>query len=136
MFRPDALRQLARHFDDATIGGVCGRLVFVKPGEQNPDAEGSYWSFETKLKLLESALGSCLGANGAIYAIRPALWWNELPSNTIVDDFVIGMKVREYGARLLRQCAEPLQVYEIHRWVRGGLYEDELGVVLDRVGPR
>jgi cellulose synthase/poly-beta-1,6-N-acetylglucosamine synthase-like glycosyltransferase len=101
MFRADALRKLVRHFVDPGIGGVCGRLVFVKPGEENPEAEGAYWGFETKLKTWESSLDSCLGANGAVYAIRPELFWNALPPNTVVDDFVIGMKVREKGYRMV-----------------------------------
>jgi cellulose synthase/poly-beta-1,6-N-acetylglucosamine synthase-like glycosyltransferase len=56
---------------------------------------------ETKLKIWESTLDSCLGANGAIYAIRPELFWRDIPDNTIVDDLVIGMKVREQGFRML-----------------------------------
>lgn len=101
MFAPDALRKLVRRFSDPGIGGVCGRLVFVKPGRENPEEEGAYWGLETRLKRWEAALDSCLGANGAIYAIRPELFWSELPSNTVVDDFVIGMKVREQGWRVV-----------------------------------
>jgi cellulose synthase/poly-beta-1,6-N-acetylglucosamine synthase-like glycosyltransferase len=56
---------------------------------------------ETRLKTWESEIDSCLGANGAIYAIRPGLFWYEIPENTIVDDLVIGMKVREQGFRML-----------------------------------
>ena len=98
MFAPDALKKLARHFCDARIGGVCGRLVFHGPQAQTD--EGPYWKLETFLKTRESRLDSCLGANGAIYAIRHALW-PAIPNNTFVDDFVIGIKVREQGARVL-----------------------------------
>jgi cellulose synthase/poly-beta-1,6-N-acetylglucosamine synthase-like glycosyltransferase len=102
MFAPDALRKLVRPFCDAAVGGVCGRLVFVdRAGGENPAQEGAYWRMETKLKELESRLDSCLGANGAIYAIRPELFWDEIPPNTIVDDLVIGMKLRERGWRML-----------------------------------
>lgn len=97
-FRPDALRHLVRHFREPHVGGVCGRLQFKSTtgGE-----ELTYWNLETALKQSESILDSCLGANGAIYAIRPALFWHDIPSSTIVDDFVIGMKVREAGFRML-----------------------------------
>jgi cellulose synthase/poly-beta-1,6-N-acetylglucosamine synthase-like glycosyltransferase len=54
---------------------------------------------------MESALDSCLGANGAIYAIRQGLFWSDIPSNTIIDDFVIGMKVREQGYRMVYEPA-------------------------------
>jgi cellulose synthase/poly-beta-1,6-N-acetylglucosamine synthase-like glycosyltransferase len=98
LFAPDALRKLARHFSDARIGGVCGRLLFH--GEKSETDEGPYWKLETYLKTRESALDSCLGANGAIYAIRKSCWPG-IPDNTFVDDFVIGMRVREQGVRVV-----------------------------------
>jgi cellulose synthase/poly-beta-1,6-N-acetylglucosamine synthase-like glycosyltransferase len=98
MFAKDALRKLVAPFAEPHVGGVCGRLVFVRDGStDNPAEEGAYWKLETCLKTRESQLDSCLGANGAIYAIRPHLFWNAIPENTIVDDFVIGMKIREQG---------------------------------------
>jgi cellulose synthase/poly-beta-1,6-N-acetylglucosamine synthase-like glycosyltransferase len=98
MFAPDALRKLARHFAGPRIGGVCGRLVLH--GETSETDEGPYWKLETYLKTRESALDSCLGANGAIYAIRKSCW-PSIPDNTFVDDFVIGMRVREQGVRVI-----------------------------------
>lgn len=41
-----------------------------------------------------------LGANGAIYAIRKSLYW-PIPSHTIVDDFLIGMRVHQSGYQFL-----------------------------------
>lgn len=98
-FDPDALLRLVAHFGDERVGGVCGRLVLREHDGSDTD-EGLYWHWETRLKILESRLDSCLGANGAIYAIRRELFWNEIPESTIVDDFVIGMKVREQGRRV------------------------------------
>ncbi|OVE74141.1 hypothetical protein BVX94_01410 [bacterium B17] len=76
---------------------------------RNLAPEGFYWRWETTLKMAESQLDSCLGANGAIYAIREELFWKEIPDNTVVDDFVIGMKVREQGFRMIY---EPLAIAE------------------------
>ncbi|HTS19104.1 MAG TPA: glycosyltransferase family 2 protein [Verrucomicrobiae bacterium] len=98
MFAKDALQQLARHFANPRIGGVCGRLVLH--GDSSGTDEGPYWKLETYLKIRESALDSCLGANGAIYAIRKSCW-PRIPDNTLVDDFVIGMRVRERGLRII-----------------------------------
>ena len=98
LFAPDALQKLARHFRDPRIGGVCGRLLFH--GRTSETDEGPYWKLETYLKTRESALDSCLGANGAIYAIRKS-YWPIIPDNTFVDDFVIGMRVREQGVRVV-----------------------------------
>jgi cellulose synthase/poly-beta-1,6-N-acetylglucosamine synthase-like glycosyltransferase len=120
-FAGDALRQLCAPFSDPEIGGVCGKLSFKKAvgGETE---ENVYWRIENWLKARESALDSCLGANGAIYAIRSALFWDEIPTNTIIDDFVIGMKVRErnyrlvYEPRALAVEALPLRIAE--EWKR------------------
>jgi len=113
MFAPDALQKLARHFADRKIGGVCGRLVLH--GENSETDEGPYWKLETYLKARESAVDSCLGANGAIYAIRKSCWPG-IPDNTFVDDFVIGMRVREQGLRVIYDT-EAVAVEELPRSV-------------------
>ena len=83
--------------------------------------EGRYWELENWMKERESALDSCLGANGAIYAMRRELFWEEIPDNTIIDDFVLGMKVREQGPRFVY---EPLALAmeelpeQAHEWTR------------------
>ena len=100
MFAPDALRLLVAPFVDPAVGGVCGRLV-LEHGSAGKTDERAYWDTESRLKEAESQLDSCLGANGAIYAIRANLFPRDIPDNTIVDDFVIGMKVREQGLRML-----------------------------------
>jgi cellulose synthase/poly-beta-1,6-N-acetylglucosamine synthase-like glycosyltransferase len=110
-FAPDALRRLAEPLGDVSVGGVCGRLVFeprtkdgTGGGADRADAgsdERSYWRWESRLKQLESRTDSCLGANGGIYAVRRECFWPDFPGNTIVDDFVIGMKVREQGKRMV-----------------------------------
>jgi cellulose synthase/poly-beta-1,6-N-acetylglucosamine synthase-like glycosyltransferase len=120
-FAPDTLRRLTAPFADPRVGGVCGRLVFRRRADGATQEEG-YWSIETRLKTAESRLDSCLGANGAIYAMRMDCFWPDLPDNTIVDDFVIGMKVREQGWRFVyepRACAwEDLPVRVEQEWTR------------------
>lgn len=124
MYAPDALRKLVRHFSDARIGGACGRLLFH--GEKSETDEALYWKLETYLKTRESGLDSCLGANGAIYAIRKSCW-PVIPDNTFVDDFVIGMRVREQGLRVVYDCEAvateelpPLVSHEMTRRIRIG----------------
>jgi glycosyltransferase involved in cell wall biosynthesis len=99
LFERSAIKNLARHFDDATVGGVVGRLVLVDP-EWGSNADGMYWKFENFLKGCEGKLGAVLGANGGIYAIRRELF-RPIPANTILDDFLIGMRIHETGRRLL-----------------------------------
>ncbi len=113
-FRPDTLLHLLRPFHDPRVGGVCGRLLLQPRNESEAGphvagsptdlpslAESRYWRLENWLKERESRLDSCLGANGAIYAMREELFWKDLPDNTIVEDFVLGMKVRERGFRMV-----------------------------------
>jgi cellulose synthase/poly-beta-1,6-N-acetylglucosamine synthase-like glycosyltransferase len=103
-FARDALRLLCAPFDDPAVGGVCGKLSLVAtPGLKTE--EGAYWRLETWLKTRESAIDSCLGANGAIYAIRRELFWKDIPANTIIDDFVIAMKVREQNYSVIYEPA-------------------------------
>lgn len=97
-FEPDAIQHLVTPLQDKSVGGVCGRLIFTHDHQQ---PEQTYWSMETKLKWIESDIDSCLGANGAIYAVKPECFWWDLPAQTIIDDFLIGMKVREAGLRML-----------------------------------
>lgn len=134
-FADNALEKLLAHFTDPRTGGVCGRLVFVQPdaspafimeqqacahGDKSP--ENRYWRWETGLKERESRLDSCLGANGAIYAIRRELFPSGIPDNTIVDDFVIGMNIREQGFKMVYEPAaiacEQLPVKVEHEWRR------------------
>lgn len=125
-FEQNVVRRLVSHFSDPGVGGVCGRLVLLDGSGAETD-EGVYWRWETTLKTMESAIDSCLGANGAIYAIRAGLFWREIPDETIIDDFVIGMKVRERGFRMVYDpeavAGEDLPVTvedEWHRRVRIG----------------
>jgi cellulose synthase/poly-beta-1,6-N-acetylglucosamine synthase-like glycosyltransferase len=89
---PSALRCLVRWFQDPRVGVVCGRLVLVDP-LTGRNVDGLYWKYETFLKRCENRLGALLGANGAIYAIRRALY-EPIPEGTIVDDFVIPLRAK------------------------------------------
>jgi len=99
MFRPEAVRKLAGHFTDPDIGAVCGELV-LETEERSEPVESAYWRYEVTLKFLESRLDSVLGANGAIYALRRRLF-PQVPSHLITDDFVIPMKVKSQGYRVV-----------------------------------
>jgi cellulose synthase/poly-beta-1,6-N-acetylglucosamine synthase-like glycosyltransferase len=95
-----ALKAMLRHFEDPTVGGVCGRLVLVSDRQKLQDAERAYWGFESRIKELESHLYSTIGANGGLYAIRKSLFV-PLPPDTIIDDFVVSMNLLQMGSRLV-----------------------------------
>lgn len=99
MMAPDAVRKLVKPFRDPKVGGVCGELVLTDP-TTGQNVDGIYWRFENFIKRSEGRLGALLGVNGAIYAIRKDLY-EPIPTNTIVDDFLIGMSVHRRGYRLI-----------------------------------
>jgi cellulose synthase/poly-beta-1,6-N-acetylglucosamine synthase-like glycosyltransferase len=106
-FAPDALRQLVAPFANPAVGGVSGELLL--DAEEDPTdtdsasvAEGvtMYWRYEKTLRRLESAVGSTLGATGAIYALRRSLW-QPLPVDTILDDVLAPMRAVLAGYRVV-----------------------------------
>jgi cellulose synthase/poly-beta-1,6-N-acetylglucosamine synthase-like glycosyltransferase len=99
LFAPDAIRLLVRHFADPTVGVVCGALRFRGTGDFK-QTEGVYWRYETMLRLMEARLGATLTASGAIYAIRGDCY-RPLTPEDVIDDFVIPMRVRKLGYRVV-----------------------------------
>jgi cellulose synthase/poly-beta-1,6-N-acetylglucosamine synthase-like glycosyltransferase len=90
-----AIRALARRFRDPDVGAVVGRLG-IDPAGGGRAEEGVYWRYETLLKYYEGRNGCVLGANGGLYAIRRLLF-SPLPADTIVDDFVIPVRIAMRG---------------------------------------
>lgn len=95
---PGALRALVRRFEDPRVGAVCGHLR-LEPSGTGGEQEGLYWRLESLLKLYEGRRGMVVGANGGIYAVRKALF-QPLPEGTVVDDFVIPMRILAHGYRV------------------------------------
>jgi cellulose synthase/poly-beta-1,6-N-acetylglucosamine synthase-like glycosyltransferase len=94
-----ALKALVRHFQDPAVGAVCGRLQLYNPRRAEFE-ESAYWKYESWLKAMEGRQGAVVGANGGLYAIRRADY-RPLPASTIVDDFVIALRLLEQGQRVL-----------------------------------
>ena len=125
MYDRDALLKLARNFADPEVGCVTGEARYLSGGRNAADVgERVYWDYEIQIKRLETALGSMVGGDGAIYAIRRPLW-RELPSNAI-NDFLnpvtdrrgrLARRVRA-GGRLLRRNRRRHRAREYRRRVR------------------
>jgi cellulose synthase/poly-beta-1,6-N-acetylglucosamine synthase-like glycosyltransferase len=64
------------------------------------DGVGLYWRYEKQLRRLESAVGSTLGATGAIYALRRSLY-RPLPEDTVLDDVLTPMRAVLAGYRVV-----------------------------------
>src|SRR5438552_3348976 len=61
---------------------------------------GFYWRYEKHIRSMESRVDSTIGATGAIYAIRRALF-EPIPDDTILDDVVIPLRIIRRGYRAL-----------------------------------
>jgi cellulose synthase/poly-beta-1,6-N-acetylglucosamine synthase-like glycosyltransferase len=100
MYAPDTLRMLARNFSDPAVGYVTGRLVY---GRNADSAVGvgcrAYMAYEDLLRRSETSLGSIIGVNGGVDAVRRNLFSpmrdDQLP------DFVLPLDVVRRGYRVV-----------------------------------
>jgi len=98
MYERDALRKLVRNFGDETVGYVTGEARYFKNRDAAADVgERAYWNYEIQMKRLETSLGSMVGGDGAIYAIRKSLW-QSLPEDAI-NDFLNPLQIVAAGWR-------------------------------------
>jgi len=105
-----ALRCLVERFSDRTIGFVTGRTEYTPAaGDGSLCPAGLYTRIEGLTKALEGRIGSCVGADGAIFAIRKSLY-QPLDASDI-NDLVIPVKIVEQGYRGVMApgafCIEP-----------------------------
>jgi cellulose synthase/poly-beta-1,6-N-acetylglucosamine synthase-like glycosyltransferase len=61
---------------------------------------GLYWQYEKQIRRDEAAIGSTMGATGAMYAMRRSLW-QPLPPDTILDDVLAPMRCVLAGFRVV-----------------------------------
>ena len=73
------LRLLMENFADPEVGGVSGELMLGDPASgETGRGMGLYWRIEKRVRELESASGSVVGATGALYAVT---------ARTVVEPF-------------------------------------------------
>ena len=98
MFAPDMLRHLVKNFYDPTIGAVSGWTKYRNP-DSGEETTCLYAKLGKNTKLNESIVSSCVGADGAIFAIRKELYV-PLGANDI-NDFIIPLNVIKQGKRVI-----------------------------------
>lgn len=111
LIQKEALKRLIAHFDDPRVGGVCGSYRFdTDDSSLRGITEKFYWRYETFLKECESRVHSSIGAHGAFYGFRRALF-KPLSKKAINDDFILPMQIIRKGYRVLY---EPQATVEEH----------------------
>jgi cellulose synthase/poly-beta-1,6-N-acetylglucosamine synthase-like glycosyltransferase len=100
----EACLRISQHYFDGSVGGVAGeKKVILLNNEQNQNAassEGIYWKYESILKKLDSDFFTVVGAAGELFSIRKDLY-QAVPSEVILDDFIISMKIAQQGFRII-----------------------------------
>jgi len=96
-FDPGAVRALCGALADPLAGAACGRLVLETAVNAPATPEAVFWDRETSVKEAEGRLGICLGANGAIYAVRRADAAPIPGDTTWMDDFLIPLGAARRG---------------------------------------
>ncbi len=90
MFPPDLLLKVVQNFADPDIGMVTGWTKYHKAGG-GEETTGLYAKFEKWSKVHESLVSSCVGADGAVFAIRRSLY--KPLQDFDINDFVIPLDV-------------------------------------------
>jgi cellulose synthase/poly-beta-1,6-N-acetylglucosamine synthase-like glycosyltransferase len=94
----DAVRAMVSKFADPQVGCVGGRLEYVSDVDNMTGSGGeAYWSYEMRLRMGESSLGSLIGVSGCLYAVRKSAYRPIDPE--LISDFAIAMKIQELGLR-------------------------------------
>lgn len=100
IYAPTTVRSLVRNFSDPSVGYATGRMVYTNPARTAVgEGSGSYMSYENLLRKLETRLGSIVGVDGGVDAIRRELYAPMRPDQ--LPDFVLPLTVVERGKRVV-----------------------------------
>ena len=100
LYEADAILKLLANFKDPAVGYVTGKMIYVNPdGSVTGDGCSAYMRYENRLRALETAIGSVVGVDGGIDAVRKSLYRpmraDQLP------DFVLPLDVIAQGYRVV-----------------------------------
>ncbi|MCP4748619.1 MAG: glycosyltransferase family 2 protein [Desulfobacteraceae bacterium] len=101
IYASDALKFLVRNFHRKNIGYITGKMIYTTSTGKSGSAEGcsAYMRYENALRELESRIGSVVGVDGGIDAVRKSLY--EPMSADQLPDFILPLKVVKQGFRVI-----------------------------------
>jgi cellulose synthase/poly-beta-1,6-N-acetylglucosamine synthase-like glycosyltransferase len=99
LYEPAAIQHLTAAFSDPSVGYVTGRLIYEDPGGTATGAgSGLYMRYENWLRQLETRVGSVVGVNGGIDAVRRELYSPMRAEH--LPDFVLPLRIVAGGFRV------------------------------------
>lgn len=100
LYDPQALKALISNFADPEVGYATGKMIYVNPdGTMVGDGCSAYMKYENFLRGVETGLGSVVGVDGGIDAMRKNLYRSMNADQ--LPDFVQPLKVVEQGFRVV-----------------------------------
>lgn len=100
IYSKSALKELVSNFSDPTVGYVTGKMVYVNgDGSVTGDGCSAYMKYENWLRGVETSIGSIVGVDGGIDAVRKRLFSPMQPDQ--IPDFILPLKVIEKGYRVV-----------------------------------
>jgi cellulose synthase/poly-beta-1,6-N-acetylglucosamine synthase-like glycosyltransferase len=99
LYHFNVVRNIVRNFADPKVGCVTGesRYEVDEHAAHSTASENLYWRYELAIKKMESRIGSLVGGDGAIYAIRKSLFRPMRPED--LSDFVNPLQIVTQGYR-------------------------------------
>jgi len=98
LYATDAIRKIVRNFVDPEVGYVTGKMIYTNPdGSTIGDGCSAYMKYENVLREYETRVGSVVGVDGGIDAMRKQIH-SQLNADQL-PDFVQPLKVVEQGYR-------------------------------------
>jgi cellulose synthase/poly-beta-1,6-N-acetylglucosamine synthase-like glycosyltransferase len=100
IYEKSALKSILTNFADSEVGYVSGKMVYVNnDGNMIGDGCSAYMKYENFLRKCETRIGSVVGVDGGIDAVRKGLY---KPMNSDqLPDFVLPLSVVEQGSRVV-----------------------------------
>lgn len=100
IYDKDALHKLLQNFSDQSVGYVTGKMVYVNPdGSTIGDGCSAYMKYENLLRSYETLMGSIVGVDGGIDAVRKSLY-SSMKADQL-PDFILPLTMVEQGYRVI-----------------------------------
>lgn len=100
MYERNTIRELISGFADPSVGYITGRMAYTNPDRSGiGEGSGIYMRYENWLRNLETKLGSVVGVDGGVDAIRRELY-RPMRSDQL-PDFVLPLSIIEQRKRVV-----------------------------------